>query len=72
MNADERRSLAEQILNNPLFSETMKSLEGRAIERLVHETTDIHLAQLRVQAIRTFRTDLEQSLETHLRRGAPA
>ncbi len=72
MNANERRSLAEQILNNPLFAEVLERQEKSATERLIHETTDIHLAQLRVQAIRTFRAELEHTLETHVRRGAPA
>lgn len=72
MTPDERRSLAEQILSNPLFSEVVNDMERRAIERLIYADENTAEAQLRVQAIRTFRADLEANLNTRERKGAPA
>ena len=75
MTPADRASLAEQILANPLFTEIMAGLEANAIERLVsaqtHETR--HEAQLRVHAVRSFRSDCEGILRsTNARKAAPA
>jgi hypothetical protein len=75
MTPDERKSLAEQITTNPLYSVIMAELERSAIERMIHATTDLdrHECQLRVQAVRSFRSDCEASLRsTRERKAAPA
>lgn len=70
----ERRSLAEQITTNPLFKEIIGDLEASAIERMISAADDETrlTAQLRVQAIRSLRSDLDECLSTRERRGAPA
>lgn len=75
MTPRERASLADQLLSNPLFDEIMSGLEASAIERLVsaptHETR--HEAQLRVHAVRSFRSDCEAALRsTREPKAAPA
>lgn len=72
MTPDERRSLAEQITTNPLFVEIMAEMEQRAIERLIYAKEDTASAQLRVQAIRNFRQDLEEALNIPVRKATPA
>lgn len=74
MDKRQRKSLAEQITTNPLFNEVLDEMERRATERLIYaKDDDISPAQHRVQAIRTFRTDLERELQdTRPRKGAPA
>lgn len=74
MTPAERRSLAEQIISNPLFDEIMDGLETSAIERLISADTDESrlIAQLRVQAVRALRRDLDACLDTPERRGVPA
>jgi hypothetical protein len=75
MTPDERKSLAEQITTNPLYSVIMAELERSAIERMIHATTDLdrHECQLRVQAVRSFRSDCEASLRSNReRKAAPA
>ena len=72
MTPDERRKLAEQIRDNPLFTDILDHMEKAAIERLIHEAEDTKAAQLRVQAIRTFRADLGQALSTRTPKAAPA
>lgn len=72
MTPDERKALAEQITTNPLFQQVMDDLEKSAIERLIFEKDNALAAQLRVQAIRSFRADLEQALSTPTRKKAPA
>lgn len=72
MTPDERRSLAEQITTNPLYAEVLDTMERSAVERLIYAKTDTAEAQLRVQAIRAFRQDLDECLNTQPRKGAPA
>jgi hypothetical protein len=72
MTPDERKALAEQITTNPLFRQVMDDLERTALERLIFEQDNTLAAQLRVQAIRNFRADLEQALSTPRRKSAPA
>jgi hypothetical protein len=70
----ERKSLAEQITTNPLFTEILGSMETNAIEALVSAQTDEHrlTRQLKVQAIREFRADLGECLNTRTPKSAPA
>jgi len=69
----ERRSLAEQILSNPLFTAVMDELEAGAIEALIYAAEhDRATRQLRVQVIREFRTDLGNCLNTREPKSAPA
>lgn len=75
MTPSDRAALAEQILANPLFAQIMSDLEATAIERLIsantHETR--HEAQLRVHAVRSFRSDCEGHLRSNReRKAAPA
>jgi hypothetical protein len=75
MNKTEREALSEQLLTNPLFSVIMCELEASAIERLIHAQTDLarHECQLRVQAVRSFRSDCEACLRsTREPKAAPA
>ena len=74
MTPQERKSLAEQITANPLFSAILGDMETNAIEALVSAQTDEHrlTRQLRVQAIREFRSDLVEALSTRTPKSAPA
>lgn len=70
-----RASWAEQMLANPLFDEIMGSVEADAIERMVTASDDTtrHEGALRVQAVRSFRSDCERMLRsTRERKAAPA
>lgn len=75
MTPDERRSLAEQILSNPLFEAVFDELEKAATERLIAEKNeqDFVRAQERVLQTRAFRKELSKALNNPKpRRGAPA
>lgn len=74
MTPQERKHLAEQITANPLFTAIMDEMENGAIEALINAQTDEHrlTRQLRVQAIREFRTDLGACLDTRTPKSAPA
>lgn len=73
MTPRERKSLAEQITANPLFTEILDEMESGAIEALVNAQTDEHrhARQMRVQAIRAFRSDLTEALDTRESKSAP-
>lgn len=69
----ERKALAEQITANPLFSAILDGMEQAAIEALIYaDAEQRHARQLRVQAIRQFRADLGESLNTRDPKSAPA
>lgn len=74
MTPQERKSLAEQITANPLFTAILDDMERGAIEALIYATdeTQRHERQLRVQAIRQFRSDLAEALSTREPKSAPA
>jgi hypothetical protein len=73
MTPRERKALAEQITANPLFTDILNGMEQSAIEALIYAADDTRqAAQMRVQAIRTFRQDLSASLNTHEPKAAPA
>jgi hypothetical protein len=75
MTPEARASLAEQLLSNPLFDELLNGIERAAIERMVHATDDETRAAgaMRVQAVRSLRSDCEASLRsTRERKAAPA
>ena len=74
MTPAERKSLAEQITANPLFKAILDEMETGAIEALINAQDDAqrHARQMRVQAIREFRTDLAQCLDTRTPKSAPA
>lgn len=74
MTPQERKSLAEQITANPLFRTILDEMETGAIEALVNAQTDEHrlTRQLKVQAIREFRADLAEALNTREPKSAPA
>lgn len=74
MTPQERKSLAEQITANPLFTAILDDMETGAIEALIAAQTDEHrhTRQLRVQAIRAFRSDLAEALSTREPKSAPA
>lgn len=73
MTPRERKSLAEQITANPLFTAILDDMETGAIEALINAQTDEHrhTRQLRVQAIRAFRSDLAEALDTRDPKSAP-
>lgn len=74
MTPRERKALAEQITANPLFTAILDDMERGAIEALIYAPDDEqrHARQLRVQAIRQFRADLGECLNTREPKSAPA
>jgi hypothetical protein len=72
MTDKDRMSLAEQMLANPLFSVIMNELEASAIERMVYAANDLarHECQLRIQAVRSFRSDCKDLLRSNRERKA--
>lgn len=77
MTDDDRKALAEQILNNPLMAEVMGKLEKEAIDRCVYAPMVDHEARqaaaAEVRAIRSFRASVERALvKDGVRRTAPA
>lgn len=75
MTPEERKSLAEQILSNPITEIILGDIETAAIESLIYAKTeqDRVEAQWRVRAARAFRSDLEATLlNTAGRKGAVA
>ncbi len=74
MTPSERKALAEQITANPLFRSILDDMESGAIEALIFAQTEEHrlTRQLKVQAIREFRADLAQALNTREPKSAPA
>lgn len=75
MTEADRKSLAEQLLGNPLFAALFDDMERDATQRCIHATDDEtrRFAAMRVQAIQNLRTDCEASLRsTQPRKGAPA
>lgn len=74
MTPAERKSLAEQITGNPLFTAILDEMETGAIESLINAQDNeqrLH-RQLKVQAVREFRSDLAQCLDTRTPKSAPA
>lgn len=61
MTPEDRKTLAEQLLANPLWAVLMAECEANAIERLIAANTDIERMerQAGVRAARTFRQDCE-------------
>jgi hypothetical protein len=75
MTPQERASLAEQLLHNPLFAATFDKLERLAVEAMIYAETDRERQDcaFRVQAIRSFRADCEASLRSNREpKAAPA
>ncbi len=74
MTPAERKSLAEQITANPLFTSLLNALEQDAIEALINAQNEEQrlTRQLRVKAIREFRADLGDCLNTRTPKSAPA
>lgn len=66
MTSQERAGLAESLIANPLWAVLMAEQEANAIERMITATTDLdrHGCQLRIQAVRSFRSDCEASLRS--------
>lgn len=74
MTPAQRKSLAEQITGNPLFTAILDEMESGAIEALINAQDNeqrLH-RQLKVQAVREFRADLAQCLHVREARSAPA
>lgn len=74
MTPAERKSLAEQITANPLFRAILEEMETGAIEALINAQDNeqrLH-RQLKVQAVREFRADLGNCLNTREPKSAPA
>lgn len=74
MTPQERRSLAEQLLANPLFAEILDEIERAAVETLIyaHTEEDRVVAQWRVRSARAFRDDCAEAARNTAPRGAPA
>ncbi|MGB7243559.1 MAG: hypothetical protein WBC93_15925 [Sulfitobacter sp.] len=75
MNAKERAGLAESLLGNPLWDELFNEVEAAAIEAMVYAETEELRAENahRIRAIRTLRSDCEQSVHSiRERKAAPA
>jgi len=74
MSPEARKSLAEQLLANPLYEEIMAKIENGATEALIYAETeqDRVEAQWRVRSVRAFRADCEAAARnTRERKGAP-
>jgi len=74
---EDRRALAEQILNNALMAEIMGKLEKEAVDRCVYAPMADHEARqaaaAEVRAIRSFRQNCEAALRNNPpRKAAPA
>lgn len=74
MTADERKSLAEQLLANPLLELELTEMEKRWTDTLVNANTEEgRIAnQALVRAIRIFRADLMATLSTRAPKTVPA
>ena len=75
MNDQDRASLAEQLLSNPLWDELFSEIERQATESCIYAETDEQrlVATLRVKEVRTLRSDCEAKLRsTRERKAAPA
>lgn len=74
MTPRERKALAEQIVANPLFNSILDEMEKGAIEALIYAQDEDQrlIQQLRIQAIRQFRSDLGECLNTREPKSAPA
>ena len=77
MTGEDRRALAEQILNNALMAEIMGKLEKEAVDRCVYAPMADHEARqaaaAEVRAIRSFRQNCEALLRNNPpRKAAPA
>ena len=63
MTNDERRSLARQITDNPLYGEIIAAMEREAVETLIHAKPEALLsAQMDVAAVRMFAAKLKAAL----------
>ena len=74
MDATDRKSLAQQIENNPLFLDIMVKLERDAIEEMVRAKDDTSRleGQCAVKAARTYRRNFLAELRNKPeRKGAP-
>jgi hypothetical protein len=74
MTPTERKHLADAITTNPLYRAVLDEMESGAIEALINAQTEEHrhTRQMRVQAIRAFRADLDACLDTREPKSAPA
>ena len=75
MTPTERASLAEQLIANALFGELFDSIEKNSVEAMIFAPDDETRARsaMRVQAIRTLRSDCEACLRsTREPKAAPA
>ena len=75
MTTNERKSLAEQLLGNPLFHEVFTELERTATETMIYtqDETERLKQALRIREIRSFRQDCEAALRnTQPMKGAVA
>lgn len=75
MTPQERKSLAEQLIGNPLYHAVFADLEKAATEAMIYTTDDTERLRLamRVQTIRAFRQDCEAALRnTQPQKGAVA
>lgn len=71
----EKASLAEQLMGNPLLQQILSDMEKSAVERLIFADNeqDRVASQMRVLAVRTFRSDCESLLRsTRAREGVMA
>jgi hypothetical protein len=73
MTPQERKRLSEQLLANPLFDQILREIEQAETEALIYAQNehDRITAQTRVQAARSFRSDLLTAASTPERKGAP-
>lgn len=67
MTPKERKSLAEQLTTNPLFSAIFDKLESDAIEDMIAAQTDLDrlTLSLRVKEVRNFRFYCKAALNAH-------
>jgi hypothetical protein len=68
MTPADRKALAEQLLNNPLFGETFDRLEKDATEAMIFADDETERMRLgyRVREIRNFRHDCNAALRANI------
>ena len=74
MTPQDRKSLADQLMANPLLVLTLDEIEKRWVDMLINSNTEEgRIAnQAQVRAVRIFRADLVATLSTRTPKSAPA
>lgn len=74
MTPEERKSLADQLMSNPLLTVSLDEIEKRWTDMLVNAVTEEGriATQAQVRAVRLFRADLMATLSNRAPKAVPA